>query len=386
MNTLNLHFIRRIALVVLLLGVIGCADTGEPADDADATSASADESSAVGVRTANQQPASNAGDGSPPALTFDTPSPYNFGDMMETEVRDATVRFTNTGGSTLVINDVTTTCGCTAASMSKMRYAPGETGELSVTFDPTGPNEPGQPQRKYVNIDTNANVNGEPAKFMILANVRPFIILEPRMVTIGERALHEEHRQILTISSGDPDFELVGVTADSPILRIARLPAQIDENTGTRYERVQIIVPDTAPWGGLYCRIDVTVRGRPTPEDEIITHTAQIRFGAQLYGKLKAEPRDRFGFGVKPNEAFEREVTLVRSDGQPFRVITHQLQAATLPQASVQLRQDAPNRWTFVLSGRGGGFPTNYNGRVVVTTDVPGEENIEIPIFGVVRE
>ncbi len=45
-----------------------------------------------------------------------------------------TFKFTNNGTRTVTIYSTTTSCGCTAAALSKKLYAAGESGEIPVTF------------------------------------------------------------------------------------------------------------------------------------------------------------------------------------------------------------------------------------------------------------
>ena len=43
-------------------------------------------------------------------------------------------KFTNTGNALLKIEEIQTTCGCTAAELGKREYAPGESGVIKITF------------------------------------------------------------------------------------------------------------------------------------------------------------------------------------------------------------------------------------------------------------
>jgi len=83
---------------------------------------------------------------------------YNFGTVKEgTEVTHE-FSFQNAGDTELVITDVKTSCGCTAAVTSAKTVAPGEQGTLKVTFNSRGrrghqtktitvySNDPEQPQ------------------------------------------------------------------------------------------------------------------------------------------------------------------------------------------------------------------------------------------------
>ena len=50
-------------------------------------------------------------------------------------VRTVTFNFKNVGNGKLVINNVTTTCGCTVADYPKDFIAPGGSGTITVTYD-----------------------------------------------------------------------------------------------------------------------------------------------------------------------------------------------------------------------------------------------------------
>lgn len=50
--------------------------------------------------------------------------------------RKAVFRFINTGTSPLIIRDVKSACGCTSVKWDKYPVKPGESGEISIVFDP----------------------------------------------------------------------------------------------------------------------------------------------------------------------------------------------------------------------------------------------------------
>ena len=47
---------------------------------------------------------------------------------------EAHFAFKNTGTSTVTVKSITTTCGCTTATLDKKTYAPGEQGEILATY------------------------------------------------------------------------------------------------------------------------------------------------------------------------------------------------------------------------------------------------------------
>ncbi len=68
-------------------------------------------------------------------------------------VQKAVFKFTNTGDKKLVINYVHTSCGCTVAEFPKDFIAPGDSGQITVTYNGSG-RMPG-PIKKYVQVFTN---------------------------------------------------------------------------------------------------------------------------------------------------------------------------------------------------------------------------------------
>jgi hypothetical protein len=92
---------------------------------------------------------------------------HDFGKVEEGKIVKATISFKNTGNDVLKINDVKTSCGCTAALVSSKILKPGETGSVKIELDTTGrdgeltrtvtlysndPKEPNQTITLFVNI------------------------------------------------------------------------------------------------------------------------------------------------------------------------------------------------------------------------------------------
>ncbi|MHC4413969.1 MAG: DUF1573 domain-containing protein [Planctomycetota bacterium] len=376
MSMPRLHRACRIAAIAAsIAAATACDQSGEQGAKAQTTGAPVSSPSDIPA------PATTPG---PPRLAFASTS-HDFGRMSETDERSARFEFANTGGEVLVVKNVSTTCGCTVATLEKRRYQPGERGAIDVVFDPTGP---GDRQKKYVNLLTNAKPQ-ELVRLTIAADVEPFLIFEPRMLKLGVLPPGREHRATVAVSCPDEDFVIEAVGTTSPYGRARVVPVdEADRYPGAVASRmaefVELIIPPDAPWGGFYCALEVTARGRPVPDAEPVTHTSSIRVAAQLFGQLVADP-DMFRFGVKPGEAFRRTIQLRRPSGEPFRVLGVSVASHELPDASVAANRVAPDTWEIVLSATGNARATRFRGAVTVTTDVPGEERIDIGILGVVR-
>ena len=88
---------------------------------------------------------------------------YNFGQVIEGKVVDHIFTFKNNGDAPLTISEVKTSCGCTAALLSKKELAPGEEGELKVELNTA--NRSGRMSR---NITIISNDPKEPQKHLTI--------------------------------------------------------------------------------------------------------------------------------------------------------------------------------------------------------------------------
>ncbi|MHB1686052.1 MAG: DUF1573 domain-containing protein [Ignavibacteriaceae bacterium] len=92
---------------------------------------------------------------------------HDFGFIKQGQVVEYFFSIINKGNITLVIKDIKTSCGCTAAVVKKKELLPGETAKLRVQFDSAGLN--GKVSR-VISITTNDPKN--PRKVLtILADV-----------------------------------------------------------------------------------------------------------------------------------------------------------------------------------------------------------------------
>lgn len=72
-----------------------------------------------------------------PAIKFDK-NEFDFGRILQGEVVSYTFHFTNTGDAPLLITGVEKSCGCTASDYPKEPIAPGQGGDIKITYDSKG--------------------------------------------------------------------------------------------------------------------------------------------------------------------------------------------------------------------------------------------------------
>ena len=94
------------------------------------------------------------------AISFDKEE-YDFGTVNEGDVVKTTFVVTNSGKSDLVITNAQASCGCTVPVWPKGAIAPGETGDIQVSFNTNGkPNK----QSKSITLTTNTEKGREVIK------------------------------------------------------------------------------------------------------------------------------------------------------------------------------------------------------------------------------
>lgn len=86
-----------------------------------------------------------------PVFKFEKES-YDFGQITQGESVTYDFKFENTGKTPLIITDATATCGCTKPEFPKTPIAPGESGNIHVTFNSAG--KEGM-QNKVITVSAN---------------------------------------------------------------------------------------------------------------------------------------------------------------------------------------------------------------------------------------
>jgi hypothetical protein len=137
--------------------------------------------------------------GQEPVITFEK-TEHDFGKIHEEDGRvSVEFSFKNEGMSPLVLSNVRASCGCTTPKWSKEPIEPGQTGSITVTYNPNG--RPGRFQ-KTVTITSNAKesttrvyIKGE----VIPKQAKP---VNKYTVAVGELNMKETTLDLGTIKKG----------------------------------------------------------------------------------------------------------------------------------------------------------------------------------------
>jgi hypothetical protein len=100
-------------------------------------------------------------------ITFDE-NMFDFGIIKEGELVNHKFKFKNTGKNPLLITNASASCGCTVPNWSKEPIAPGQSGEIDVTF-----NSEGKPNHAEKSVTVVANTTPTNTMLLIKGEVTP---------------------------------------------------------------------------------------------------------------------------------------------------------------------------------------------------------------------
>jgi hypothetical protein len=111
----------------------------------------------------------------------------DLGTAYEDSSLEGRIIFKNNGDKPMTIGDIRTSCGCTVAQLEKLRYYPGEEGQISVRFNSKGFSGVARKSVTiYVKEGTPANV-----RVILQANIKSKVEIEPSFVDFQDIKLSD---------------------------------------------------------------------------------------------------------------------------------------------------------------------------------------------------
>ncbi|MDY7109361.1 MAG: DUF1573 domain-containing protein [Planctomycetota bacterium] len=355
-----------ILLAASLLALPGCGETGpspSPAESAEENPAS---TAAPAPDTQNPNSTPPAATGSPapaesqtdppgpvppdaslegPSVRFDT-TRHDFGRIWDVGDHAVAFEFTNTGDAPLHFRRITSSCACTLASLDRWRYAPGESGAISTTLEPTKAG----PQTQTITILTN-DPTRPVIKLNIVANVRQFITFDRKFARFGEVERYREHTRQFTLLCAGEEMSIENIESSHPDVSTEILST--DPEAGRAV--IEVTLHDDAPWGIIRnAKIDCTVSGR-LPDGRRAEKTSTIRAIGTVLDEIHADLYSMSVGLVPPGGRFEAGATVYHAADEPFELV----------EASIVEAKNATMDVTFAEDNRSivGGYRLTVRGR-----------------------
>lgn len=240
---------------------------------------------------------------------------HDFGRITDEASVTTTFTFKNTGTATLKIERIESSCGCTVPALDKLEYAPGESGVVTVEFDPRRREGP---QNRAVTIVSNDPVRSR-MPLTVRVDVVPLVKIEPRVVQFGQVDKNTVQAVMIDVIGREPNFELV----DAQLFQTEGLTVEVFEAMPLEIEGEQVMagqvlvtVQDSAPLGPIVGQVQIRMRGGS--DDRI--RTQNISLTGEIVGDIQLLPgRLTFGF-LEPGQEFMRRVQVRSADGKPFKI------------------------------------------------------------------
>ncbi len=271
--------------------------------------------------------------GPAPRIRFTTVE-HDFGIIAPGSKHEHSFHFTNTGKGMLQIKQtVRSTCGCAVPKLAKSDYAPGEGGELKVTY--TATNTPGTSKK---NLYVACNDPNQPiVTLRVKVQVVPPIQYRPRQLVLRTRGKEAGCPALLIKSTDDIGFAILAVMATGDVLRHVCDPNRI-ARTHSFQPRVNYEHLKSNPHGYLALKL---------------THPKmrQIRIPYRMLPEYQVQPTNLILFNTEPNKPIQRKITVTSNYQEAFEIREVRAKNSLIPlQASPLPAQAVPPLFAQSLS------------------------------------
>lgn len=196
-------------------------------------------------------------------------------------------KFTNTGGTPLIVSNVKASCGCTTPDWTKEPVLPGKTGFVKATYDPK--NRPG-PFNKTITITSNAE------NATVVLTIKGDVAPKPKTIeddypqTMGELRLRSNHlafTNVLHTQVKTDSLLIVNMSQKPMTISFEKVPEHITIKTEPKVlkpsEKGKIVATYNAPavkdWGFVMDRIAIVINGEADNKNNLsISATIQEDF------------------------------------------------------------------------------------------------------------
>ena len=303
-----------------------------------------------------------------PDIRFDTDS-HDFGTVFQMRSLEHVFKVKNAGTAKLIVNNVSSTCGCTATLLSAKELAPGTEAELKVELK-TGMLE-GETAKE---IMVASNDPDEPVKkIQIKANVVRRLLIEPRMIRFGMVRKTAGAAAWLDVKP-TPGDEIKSVEARSSTrdLRVSLEPV-----AGKQSEyRVKVSIANDVPLSHVSGWVELFVNGETTM-------CSQVLVSANVVGDIDMSPKHLIFRAARGKETDLGAINLTKSVTGTFKILGAE---SDVPQIKVEVSPVEQGKSYALIARLAPNVPQGQvRGTITVRTDDPIQPKIPINVFGIVE-
>jgi hypothetical protein len=310
---------------------------------------------------------------------------HDFGRILDSDSVAYDFKFTNDGPGELVIYTVNSTCGCTIAELPQSIFKPGESGTVTLTYNPTGT----KASTKRVTVESN-DPDKPTVVLQIQAYVEQLVGFEPSLLSFGNLRKGEVQSRIISVIGRTKDFQVTEVSViGNPGLTaevIGEESLALEGGGEGRRIDIEVTTDGSHKPGSLQGQLKVVTNEARKPE-------VSASIAGAVMGDVYADV-ERLPIGILITGAtYERIIRVENRLGKPFNFLGAELKAPIgenqvnweilpAPEGTDPAVRSTYDLRTTITAGPKTGA---LRGTLVLKTDVPQEESIEIPFWGTVR-
>jgi len=250
---------------------------------------------------------------------------YDFGTIAPGGKHNGEFKFTNKGKGLLRMGKINSSCGCTVPKLTKLEYAPGESGEIKVEYSPgKSVGEAKKTLTVATNDEENANVTLTVTALIVIK-----VECKPESMNLSLKEANGGCPKVTLRSLDNKPFAINGFKSTGNCVSL-----DYDPKVQNTEFVVQPKVDVDKLQGNLNGRIEISLT-HPECNGVSISYTALPRFSVS--------PPSIVVFDAKPENPVKKQVVVINNYGDNFEIESVASQKGILKVLS-QERGNA--RWT----------------------------------------
>jgi len=280
-------------------------------------------------------------------------------------------KFTNVGSEPLQITRVSTSCGCTAALLSKKEIFSGDSGEIRATFE-TKRFE--GDQETTITVHSNDPDNPE-IDLTIIGAIKRDVAVVPQGINFGDVQKGE------TVTGS---VKLLQLSQNKLVLHRIEVNEKYLNATTSRFREENS--------RGINIDISLKSEAQVGPLNEVITlHTnlkrrprIDVPVWANILGRIQVQPEILSLGTISKGRKISQSITVSSNDGKKFHVLKI---TCDLPFIQLQSSFDKKNNVVKISGTIDKVSPAGrLSGRIDIYTDDPDQRVIHVPVYGVIQK
>lgn len=311
---------------------------------------------------------------------------HDFGKIRDdAPVADATFKFSNVGSAAITLKALTLQCSCAAGKFARplpYAVAPGESGEIVVSFNPLG--RSGK-DRKTVAVETD-DPAAPKVELAIVAEVVARIRIEPRALYLGEfaRGVAGEPKRV-TVTARFDENPFKSATVDDPSFDWKRVEAKETSVDGEKawQETYEVTFKGAPNFGRIQAKAQILCHEKAKMQPQFVPIIADV------VGDLRVVPDQlnlRLDGSGKP---WSQDILFQSRSQTPFTISAVTVEGDADLKLVVEHEPDPrmPATYRIKVSGANPSRAANaatITGVVKIRSDVKDQNEFVVPIKGFV--